>query len=282
MKKIAIVSCNKWMGIITEDKLLRDSLIDKGYRAEIVSWEDKSIDFSKYSSVIIRSVWGYQNNYSEFKKWLLNLKKNNVLVFNDPDIILDNVRKDKQFEILDNNGIPHIETRFIYNPNDIGVINGQTVIKPIISGSGENTYLVSNNDDLNGINFDYASMEDNGIMLEPFVKEVANGEISSIYIDGVNTHNMIRYPGVFAEKRRPCLISEVPSRAQDLAKRISNLKEYRGYLYMRVDMVMVNSNPLVMEVELAEPDLLFKYISDDKVRDEGIEHLSSSLIRRMK
>ena len=282
MKKIAIVSCNKWIGKITEDILLRDALIQKGYDAEIISWEDKSIDYSLYSAFILRSVWGYQNNYSEFKNWLLNLKHNNCLLFNSPDIVLNNIRKDKQFEILDDNNIPHIDTRFVYDRNSIGDIKSKTVIKPIISGSGENTHLISSSSDLESINLDFMSHMDNGIMIEPFIEEVKNGELSIIYIDGINTHSMVRYPGVFTEKKKPFLISDIPQEAYNLAKKVSNIKEFNGYLYMRVDMVMVDASPLIMEVELSEPDLLFKYVSDEKVKKDGINTLASSLVRRMK
>ncbi len=282
MKSIAIVSCDKWKDRIVEDKLLRDSLISKGYDAKIISWEDKTIDYSKYSAVILKSVWGYQNNYSEFKNWLLKLKRNNVLLLNSPDIVLNNIRKDKQFEILDNNDIPHIETKFIYSPRSIGDIDRVSVIKPIISGSGENTYLVRSNEDIDSINFDFAYREDNGIMLEPFIEEVRNGELSCIYIDGVNTHNMIRYPGVFTERKRPVMAGPIPMEAYELARKVSSLKEYEGYLYMRVDMVIKDKKPMIMEVELAEPDLLFKYMSDEELKSEGIDKLSNGLVRRIK
>ena len=253
-----------------------------GYEAEIISWEDKNIYYREYSALILRSVWGYQNNYSEFKAWLLMLKKNNITLFNHPDIVLNNIRKDKQFELLDQNGIPHIDTRFIYNTEEIGNISSKSVIKPIISGSGENTYLVSSNEELSGINLDFMDREDNGLMVQPFVSEIQNGELSIIYIDGVNTHNMIRYPGVLAGRKRPALTSFVPRSASDLAKRVSDLKEYRGYLYMRVDMVMKENKPLIMEVELAEPDLLFKYIENEAIKKDGINTLSESLVRRLK
>ena len=55
-----------------------------------------------------------------------------------------------------------------------------------------------------------------------------------------------------------------------------------GYLYMRVDIVLQDGNPIIMEVELAEPDLLFKYIENDSVRNQGIKLLSKSIVRRIK
>ena len=51
---------------------------------------------------------------------------------------------------------------------------------------------------------------------------------------------------------------------------------------MRVDIVLQDGNPIIMEVELAEPDLLFKYIENDSVRNQGIKLLSKSIVRRIK
>ena len=113
MKKIGIVSCNKWKGIIKEDLLLEKELINRGYQAELISWEDTNINYKNYDCLILRSVWGYQNNYSEFKNWLLYLKKHNIKIYNDVDILLNNIRKDKQFQILDKYQVPHINTTFI-------------------------------------------------------------------------------------------------------------------------------------------------------------------------
>ena len=51
---------------------------------------------------------------------------------------------------------------------------------------------------------------------------------------------------------------------------------------MRVDMVVVNNIPKIMEVELAEPDLLTKYIENKNVQNEVTRILSKSINRRVK
>ena len=57
MKKIAIVSCNKWQNKIEEDKLLQNTLIQRGYKVDIISWEDPDINYDIYAALILRSVW---------------------------------------------------------------------------------------------------------------------------------------------------------------------------------------------------------------------------------
>lgn len=71
-------------------------------------------------------------------------------------------------------------------------------------------------------------------------------------------------------------------KVSELAEKVSILEEYKDYLYMRVDIVLHNNTPLIMEVELAEPDLLFKYIEDEKIREDNMSYFSKRLVRRIK
>ena len=290
MKKVAIVSCNKWMNKITEDLLLKQELIKNNIGTEIISWEDKSIDYSKFDCLILRSAWGYQDKYLEFKQWLQMIKNKNILLLNYPDIIINNIQKNKQFNILKNNNIPFIDTDFVYNEEDLLEkidSNPLAVIKPVISGSGENTYLIKQENlsnlrnILNELNNVFIQ-NDNGIMIQPYINGIENGEYACVFIDGINTHNMLRFPGVFSEKKRSIYLSNIPHCVKKLAYDVSKLEEFADYLYMRVDIVLQDGNPIIMEVELAEPDLLFKYIENDTIRNQGIKLLSKSIVRRMK
>ena len=290
MKKVGIISCDKWMNKITEDLLLKQELMNNNINAEIISWEDMTIDYSKFDCLILRSAWGYQDKYLEFKEWLQMIKNKNILLLNYPDIIINNIQKNKQFNILKKNNIPFISTSFVYNEDDLLerlALNTLTVIKPIISGSGKNTYLINQKDlsnlrnILNGLKNIFIQ-NDNGIMIQPYFNGIENGEYDCIFIDGINTHNMLRFPGVFSEKKRPIYLSSVPNCVKKIANDVSKLEEFSGYLYMRVDIVLQDGNPIIMEVELAEPDLLFKYIENDSVRNQGIKLLSKSIVRRIK
>ncbi len=292
MKKIAIVSCDKWINRIKEDQLLVFHLNQEGCDAEIISWENPFNSYSDYSAMIVRSVWGYQDNYSEFKAWLENIKNIGIPLFNNQDIIMNNIRKNKQFEILKKNKIPLIDTEFIYNVDDLDQYinsNSKKVIKPIISGSGENTFIVGNGkipinpslEEIKKIYSEVLSEKDNGIMIQPYIEEIQNGEFACVYIDGVNTHNMLRFPGVLSRKDKPKFVPHLPESVQQLATTVSELEEYKDYLYMRVDIVMKDNNPVIMEVELADPDLLFKYIPDEKLKQNSMHHFSKQLIKKM-
>ena len=91
-KKVAIVSCDKWVGKVKEDELLKFELNKLLVDVDIISWQDKTVDYSKYDAVVIRSLWGYQDYIEEFMEYLDKLKKDKVKVFNNVEILKDNLK----------------------------------------------------------------------------------------------------------------------------------------------------------------------------------------------
>lgn len=298
MKKVGIVSCDKWIGKLEEDNNLKNALINLGIDAKIVSWQQPLEE--KYDLLVLKSVWGYQNFYKEFKNWLLYVKDNNIPLVNGVDMVLNNIMKDIQFNILEKNNVDFIDTIFLdqsklLNRNIFEMLDDKSyVFKPTISGSGENTYLLTNSNDKsvpNTIQKEdivkiYNKMLDGNsdckIMIQPFISEINNGEYSCIFIDGKLTHTMLRFPNIFHEKRRPYLVNSTPDSIIQLARVVERIKEFNNYLYMRVDMVLVNGKAKIMEVELADPDLLTKYIDDSNVKSNVIKTFAKKIEGRVR
>ena len=111
MKKVGIVSCDKWIDKLEEDNNLKNALINLGIDAKIISWQQPLEE--AYDLLVLKSVWGYQNFYKEFKKWLLYVKNNNIPLVNGVDMVLNNIMKDIQFNILEKNNVDFIDTIFI-------------------------------------------------------------------------------------------------------------------------------------------------------------------------
>ncbi len=298
MKKVGIISCDKWIGKLEEDNNLKNALINLGIDAKIISWQQPLEE--NYDLLVLKSVWGYQNFYKEFKNWLLYVKNNNIPLVNGVDMVLNNVMKDIQFNILEKNNVDFIDTIFLDQPkllnrNIFEMLDDKSyVFKPTISGSGENTYLVMNSNDKSVPNTIQKEdivkiynkmLDDNSdckIMIQPFISEINNGEYSCIFIDGELTHTMLRFPNIFHEKRRPYLVDDVPDSIIQLARVVERIKEFNNYLYMRVDMVLVNGKAKIMEVELADPDLLTKYIDDSNVKSNVIKTFAKKIERRVR
>lgn len=298
MKKVGIVSCDKWIDKLEEDNNLKNALINLGIDAKIISWQQPLEE--KHDLLVLKSVWGYQNYYKEFKNWLLYVKNNNIPLANGVDMVLNNIMKNIQFNILEKNNVDFIDTIFIdqsklLNKNIFDMLDDKSyVFKPTISGSGENTYLVTNSNDKsipNTIQKEdivkiYNKMLDDNsdckIMIQPFISEINNGEYSCIFIDGKLTHTMLRFPNIFHEKRRTYLVNDAPDSIIELARVVERIKDFNNYLYMRVDMVLVNGKAKIMEVELADPDLLTKYIDDSNVKSNVINTFAKKIERRVR
>lgn len=85
MKKVGIVSCDKWINKLEEDNNLKNELINLGIDAKIISWQQPLGE--NYDLLVLKSVWGYQNFYKEFKNWLLYVKNNNIQLVNGVDMV---------------------------------------------------------------------------------------------------------------------------------------------------------------------------------------------------
>lgn len=274
--RIAIISCDKWKDNVKEDILLKIELNKALIDAEIISWQDKTIDYTKYDAIIIRSIWGYQDYIEEFLEWVNTLKNNKVRVFNSPEILLSNLNKYNQFKTLDQNKIPHIETIFI-NKDDIEIEKIENlykkyesiVLKPVISGSGNNTFTISNkikknNIKLSEVNEKFSKVLNDinrYLMVQPFVKEINEGELSVVVISKKISHAAIRYTNIFNDINQIKIVDvgKLDEKVVEIVNKCIGIEEYNDSLYMRIDLVKIDSEYKVMEIELVEPQLFFEF-----------------------
>lgn len=255
-KKINIVSSNKYKNKIKEDLILQKYLLKEGYHAKIISFED---NYQGNDLNIIRSVWGYHHNVERFLKFI-----NNNKTINNKDIIINNINKKKQYQILKENDITVIDTIFLDNIKDYKYNGKKLVIKPVISASGDNTFIISNVNDLDNVK------ELTNIMIQPFISSVTAGEISIIVIDKKIKYGIKRFPGVFTKykKEEYMSINNLDKSIIDTANNIILIKEYKEALFMRIDFIFDNNCYKVMEVELVDPNLFIETINDKKLKKE--------------
>ncbi len=273
-KRIAIVSCDKWVGKVKEDELLKFELNKLLVDVDIISWQDRSVDYSRYDAIVIRSLWGYQDYIEEFIDYLDKLKKDNVKVFNNVEILKDNLNKYEQFKILDKYEIPHIETFFLKKDelDKVSKINKEhkdLVVKSIISGSGNNTFIISDTIEKNNISVDEVKDKfskvlndtNNYLMVQPFVKEIDNGEISIVLIDNKVSHMVVRNTSIFNNKTSISVVDldTMDIKMKNIVESCTKIKEYQDALYMRVDLVKIDDEYKVMELELVEPQLFLGF-----------------------
>ena len=255
-KTINIVSSNKYKNKIKEDLILQKYLLKEGYHTKIISFED---NYQGNDLNIIRSVWGYHHNVERFLKFI-----NNNKTINNKDIIINNIDKKKQYQILKVNDINTIDTIFLDNIKEYKYNGKKIVIKPVISASGDNTFIINNVNDLENVK------NLNNIMIQPFIDGVNDGEISVIVIDKKIKYGIKRFPGVFTKYKKEEYIS-INNLDKDIIDTVNNIiliKEYKEAVFMRIDFIFDNNCYKVMEVELVDPNLFIETINDSNLKDE--------------
>lgn len=296
--KIAIMTSSEYKNKFIGDLLLQNNLLHNQITSDILSWEEDN-NYSKYDAILISSIWEYQDQIDKFTKWLQYLEDNDIKVYNSLDIIKNNYIKEKQIAILEKNNIKFIPTKVIEKKTknlekEISSIinefnNQEIVIKPSISGSGNNTFIIGESNRQNSyllkniisklerINKEY------NLLIQPFIKEIDNGEISVIYIGNKPSHAILRYPKIFNNGglTHQVPLSSLDKSLMELCNEIIKIKEYQENLYIRIDAVKIDNEYKLMEVELLEPDLFFYLINDKSERKIVLDNYSKELINRL-
>ncbi|MCJ7421443.1 ATP-grasp domain-containing protein [Sphingomicrobium astaxanthinifaciens] len=136
------------------------------------------------------------------------------------------------------------------------------VVKPRLSASGEGTYALRPDEPLP------ADVRDERLVVQPFLPDILSaGEMSLLYFDGRYSHAAVkraragefRVQPEFGGSEEPV---EAPAAARALAEAALGCAPLAP-AYARVDLVMTDDGPLLMELELIEPDLFLRHAPDE-------------------
>lgn len=264
--KVAIVSCDRWRGRVTDDLLLQGEFLRKGMNAEIASWQDAKVKWGNFDVAVVGSMWGYQNFLEEFEKWLGMVGKETVLV-NPVKVIRENYNKAEQFRALERAGVPTIKTQVV----GVGGLDkfmlpeSEFVIKPAVSGSGENTFLVKDKSDFEDVKGKLKVLnKTRELLVQPFVPEIRSGELGVVMIGGEVANVVRRFPGVFEGGYRVEAVAEVSREVKELVQKVVKMPEYLEATYLRIDVVEREGGPVVMEVEAFEPQLYYYLLEGEE------------------
>ncbi len=85
-RSIALITARAARAHDADLPLLEAALGARGLRAEIVDWDDASVDWSQFALVLLRSTWDYSARLGEFLSWLARTATL-TRIFNPPDVI---------------------------------------------------------------------------------------------------------------------------------------------------------------------------------------------------
>ena len=272
MKKIALVTSRRWYRRVYEDLYLEKQLLTAGFSPTIVCWTDQ-ITWESYDLVIIRSTWDYHLYYADFCRWLDDMKQRKVNIANGVEYIRRNIDKTSQlldFLDIQVSTIPfRVGSKVSQAIADAKELTQKVVVKPSISASGYNTYLIDR------ANKEWESTLATAVeqiilgakeyILQPYMSAISEGEISLVYFNGTFSHGVRRFPGILTHKQPAIPCCSISESFLNAGRIIMNTFKNDRLLYSRVDLIEQNGEIFIMEVELAEPDL---YLSLEYCEDE--------------
>jgi hypothetical protein len=271
-KRIAFATCADYRALSRSDQLAAELLKHHGWDVEPVVWTETPAATLNADVVVLRSVWDYHLRVEEFLAWIDNLSRS-TLVLNHPDLVHWNA--DKRY-LLDLSRAGFDLPRLIRleegeKRNLAELLQEQNfnraVLKPVVSASGFQTHALTRADCLS-FQAEFESLaRSRAMLLQEYVPEITtNGEWSLMFFGGGYSHAVRKLPKlgdfrVQAEYGGTHQIDPPPKPVLNVAKRV--VEQFAANtVYARIDVVERGSSPLIMELELIDPELFLTDFPD--------------------
>lgn len=248
------------LGYIKDDHLLVPALERLGVTPIQLPWTEGLAKVNAGDTLVIRAIWDYHLRPDRFVAWLDTASSIGCRLINPERLLRWNYRKDYLREVAAKGiGIP--QTFFFDSSSEfmqkIPQLSPEIewVVKPTISASAHGTFRVPADRVMETVRlFPYDSF-----LVQEFLPEIAEGEWSLIFIGGEFSHAVKKIPSsgefrIQSEFGGRMVAQQPPSEALDSAKRIVGVLPQQP-IYARIDLILRGDTPLLVEIELIEPDL---------------------------
>jgi glutathione synthase/RimK-type ligase-like ATP-grasp enzyme len=264
---VIFATCDDQPLIAADDRILAEALQPLGVEVVPLPWTQ----IDPYSHIdalpiVLRSTWDYHRIPTMFSTWLSALEDSGRTVWNDPAIARGNIDK-IYLKDLESAGIAIPKTRWLDRVDQDAVRHTlaeerwtQAVLKPRIAATAYGTFLVTPDTALS--DDDLSPARACGALLQEFVPGIIDrGEVSLMYCDGVFSHAVSKRAkaGDFRVQQDfgGVVVPFAPSPTLIAFADLVMAKVPGPQLYARVDAVETDRGPLLMELELIEPELYF-------------------------
>jgi glutathione synthase/RimK-type ligase-like ATP-grasp enzyme len=276
--RFVLATCRQKPGLTASDTLLAEALHRLGATAVAVPWD--TIDPEREEGIVcLRSTWDYHLRWSEFRVWLRGFAKRGGL-WNPASTVQWNADK-RYLRDLSAAGVALPRTCWLEpgeRPDVAAVLEDWratcAVLKPRVSATAFGTHVVSRESTLPAE--EWAALERAGCLLQAFVPEIqSRGEVSLVFLDGRYSHAVLKRPaaGDFRVQKDfggSLEVTSPPAPTIEFGAAVLSAAA-RPWLYARVDLVETGQGPLLMELELIEPDLFLTSHAAARLA-EGLVH----------
>ena len=260
---IFILTCQEMANLGDDDSSLPNELKKWGFNPYVVVWDQFEVPDN--SLVLMRTIWDYALKEESFKNLLKDFKTRNIRCINDIDTLLWNMDKSYMLELRQRK-IPVVDTmianNFSFSDLKPSHISFPIVLKPLVGASGVDTFLLESFDQVE----DARNLLGRKVMIQPYIPSIkSTGEYSFIFFSGEFSHCVQKTASKDREEFR--IQAEHGGQVREYKASPEVIEQARRVLmglslswdYARVDMVIEKEQMLVMELELIEPELFFRF-----------------------
>ncbi len=279
MTHIALVTAHAARALDEDLAPLHDALANAGAAVSIVDWDDAAVDWSAFDVAVLRSPWDYTDRLAEFLAWAERAARATRLL-NPFEVVRWNT--DKHYLAgLERAGVAIVPSYFVEPGEDARdaiakflaafADSAEFVVKPCV-GAGSRDAQRHARADVERAGAHVRRLLDAGrsVLLQPYLDRVDEaGETALIHFDGVFSHAIRKgpllrrgedsTPALFAAEH---IVARTPGADErGIAARALAAVPFAGPLaYARVDLIRdARGEPVVLELELAEPSLFFAH-----------------------
>ena len=263
---VALATSAEFPELEPDSRLLLPEIEARGIDFEIAVWNDPSVDWSTYETIVIRSTWDYFHHAREWADWLDRVESAGVPMLNPLKVVRWNSHK-SYLQQLASAGVPVVDTVMTQGNKPVDLADllagagwDDAIVKPAIDGGAARLFRVRDVDDPQARLDELVAAGD--VLVQPFLPSIVDhGETSLLYFGRELSHTVqktakpgdIRVQPVWgghAETIGPT------AEMIHVAERVFDALD-EELLYARVDLVRgLDGNLQLIELEAIEP-LLF-------------------------
>jgi glutathione synthase/RimK-type ligase-like ATP-grasp enzyme len=264
---VVFATCEQQPLIARDDQPLADALAARGVNVTPIPWTELDpYAILDAPPIILRSTWDYHRVPTMFAAWLEALADSGRATWNPPAVARGNIDK-IYLQALETAGVAIPRTRWLDRVDNDTIDRAlaeegweRAVLKPRIAATAYGTFLIARGVALS--DDDLTPARASGALLQEVVPEIVErGETSIVYGGGAFSHAVerrakagdFRVQQDFGGRVEPA--SPSTALLSFAATVLTHVPD--TCLYARVDVVESSRGPLLMELELIEPELYF-------------------------
>ncbi len=244
-----------------DDRLLAAALRSEGLDVRFAVWNDQSVDWRASRLAIVRSAWDYHRQPRAWATWLREAGSCTRLL-NPPDVLAWSTDK-RYLRDVQAAGVACVPTWFAEH----GVIPTLPrrgietwIVKPAIGASAHAVQRFAAEEFAGqGLDYGRALARKGAVLFQPYLRQVETLlERSLVFIAGECSHAFTKPAFSTDAAGRTAVQLYTPSATELRLARRALAAVSEPTLYARIDLVPTQDGPLLMELELIEPDLALR------------------------